>query len=86
MCDNLCVSSFPDSCSLDRCPKIKALEPPFAFICGICGQSVYIEEWDNANCCNCYETQENKRICGACVDTITVWDALIFLGCLVPWE
>jgi len=73
----MCVSGFPDSCRLDRCPKVTALVPPAAFICDMCGG---LEE------AGCFETPENKKICATCADSMTVWDALVFLGCMVVWE
>ena len=73
----MCMSGFPGSCRLERCPKLTVRVPPAAFVCDRCGE---LEEAD------CYETPENKKICRACADNMTVWDALIFLGCLVLWE
>ena len=64
-----------NTCRLNRCPKIAEEEPSGIFICAICDELI------NANC---FRTQENQKICGTCVDTMTVWDALVFLGCLAP--
>jgi len=83
---NMCVSGFPGSCRLDRCPKVTALVPPAAFTCDMCGEWAYVGELEYAEGVVCYETPENKKICNICADSMTVWDALIFLGCLVAWE
>jgi len=69
------MSCSLDTCYLDLCPKIKTLEPPVTFFCDRCG-----DKPENARC---YVTQENKKICSTCIDSITMWDALIFIGCLV---
>ena len=82
----MCVSGFPGSCRLGRCPKITALMPPVAFTCDMCGEWAYTGVLEDGEGVACYETQENKRICGTCADSMTVWDALIFLGCLVACE
>ena len=79
----MCVSCFPDSCRLDRCPKMKVLEPPVAFLCDKCGESVHVGELEDANC---FETPDKQMICSACVDTMTVKEALVFLGCMVIFE
>jgi len=72
-----------DTCYLDRCPKIRVLEPLVVFTCDICGKSACSAPMDELENVACYEISENKRICGTCMDTITLWDALIFMGCLV---
>ena len=72
----MCVYGFPDSCRFDHCPKITALEPPVAFTCDECGE---LKDTDG------YETPEKKKICSTCIDTMTVQDALVLLGCLVIW-
>ena len=79
----MCLSGFPDSCRLDRCPKLTALKPPVAFVCYECGELVQIDELKEADC---YETPDKKKICSACMDTMTIHDALLFLGCLIVWE
>jgi len=79
----MCISGFPGFCRLDRCPKITVLEPPVAFTCDMCGELAHMDELEGADC---YETPNKKNICGTCADTMTVQDALVFLGCLVLWE
>ena len=80
---NMCVSGFPGSCRLDRCPKVTTLAPLVAFVCDMCGELACTGVLENEDCMPGYETQEKKRICGACADSMTVWEALIFLGCLI---
>ena len=73
----MCVSGCIDDCRLDCCPKIRAFKPLAAFICDVCGE---------LNGAEYYETPENKKICSTCADTMTVQEALVFLGCLVVWN
>ena len=72
-----------DTCYLDRCPKIRPLEPSVVFTCDICGKSAHSAPMDELENVAYYEISENKKICDTCMDTMTLWDALIFMGCLV---
>ena len=56
----------------------KALKPHIAFYCDKCGDPVLESELEDANC---YESPDGKMLCSACVDTMSVRDALEFLGC-----
>jgi len=77
----MCIFGFPGSCRLNHCPKIRALIPPIIFTCDRCGGLIHMDELEDDDC---YETPDDKRICTTCANDMTVWDALILLGCLVP--
>ena len=79
----MCISGFPGFCRLDRCPKITLLMQPVAFTCDICGELVHVDELENAKF---YESPEHKKACSTCAGTMTILDALVFLGCFEPWE
>jgi len=60
-----------------RCPK--APEPPVAFICDKCSNPVYEYEVDVANC---YQTPDERIICGECISRMSARQALEYLGCI----
>lgn len=80
----MCVLCVPNECYFGQCSRKKAKKPPaIAFMCSRCGEDVSVDELEDGNC---FETPDKQLICSMCVDTMSVRDALAFLGCLVIWE
>ena len=69
-----CMSCF-QSPHHPSCPKAPA---PVAFYCAKCTQPVHEYELEDDNH---FVAPEGGIICSTCVDTMSVHDALVFLGC-----
>ena len=59
-----------------RCKHAPA--PVVAFYCDRCRDAVYEYELDESVC---YVTPTHQLLCSTCVDTMSVIDALEYLGC-----